>query len=206
MTSSEVRPGCSGIYPVNSNMNGDGITSQHHLLLLTAFMGGKVFFVSPLNSSCINLFLLPLSLPSLIMAPSPYWHPCRSWGLLPCPSRATSSPDWASSSPKASLHGTNGPATIILNAHAELIRVYSCFLYWRPKAGYYYSCDLRNAGSSPVYTVLDDVSHLWHLLLRCTAGSWVAHAWFWTHQHRRSARACCHPRDFCGLDNISTRR
>lgn len=153
MTSSEVRPGCSGIYPVISPMNGDGVTSQHNLLLLTALMGRKVFLISSLNHFCIYLlinisWLLPLSLTPLTVAPSPQWHLCRYWGLLSCPSKAISSPDWASPSPTASPHGTNGPATIILAAPAELTPVYCCSLYWRPKTGHSYSCDLRNAGFS----------------------------------------------------------
>lgn len=55
MTSSEVRPGCSGIYPVISSMNGDVLTSQHNLLHLTVLMGGKVYLTSsePLVLICV---------------------------------------------------------------------------------------------------------------------------------------------------------
>lgn len=124
----------------------------------------------------LNLCLLPLSLTPVTVAPCTYWHPCGSWGLLSCPSRAISSPNWASLSLAASLHGTKGPATIILAAPAELIPLYCCFPHWRPKTGHCYSCDLRNAGSSSAKTVLNDASLLQHLLPRCTTGFFVAHA------------------------------
>lgn len=80
--SSEVTPGCSGLHPIGAWRPPRMETPPP----LTVLMGKKFLLISQLKLSCFNSCLLCLFLPpcTAVKSPSlsPWWPPCRHWGLL----------------------------------------------------------------------------------------------------------------------------